>query len=75
VDNISRGGVALRGHWPVLAGEETAVAVLHDLAPLRGRVVRRNDDLVALAFLQSPENLRLVDHVLSTLPNEDAVAA
>ncbi len=75
VDNISRGGIALLCSWPVAAGKELAFTLRPDLPPLQGRVVRRDGDRLAVAFLQSAANLHTIDRIMADLIGPSAAAA
>ncbi|HET6606288.1 MAG TPA: methyl-accepting chemotaxis protein [Rhodopila sp.] len=75
VENISRGGIRLRCAWPIAAGKPLVFKLRPDLPALLGRVVRRDGDYLAVAFLQSTPNLETIDRILAALDNGSGRAA
>ncbi len=75
IEDISRGGIGLRCAWPVAAGKELSFTLRSDLPPLLGRVVRRDGDRLAVAFLQSAANIDTIDRIMSALAGTPAAAA
>jgi methyl-accepting chemotaxis protein len=75
VEDISRGGIRLRCPWPIAAGKPLILRLRPDLPALQGRVVRRDGDYLAVAFLQSPSNLETIDRIMASLENGSGQAA
>ncbi len=75
VEDISRGGAALRCRWPVTAGQLVSIVIRQGHAAIQGRVVRQDSERIGMSFLQSAENLALVDEVLASLPGAKPLAA
>jgi methyl-accepting chemotaxis protein len=75
VEDMSRGGAALRCRWPVAPGHLVSITIRPDRPAIQGRVVRQDGERIGMSFLQSPENILLVDEVLTSLPGMKPLAA
>ena len=62
--------------WGATDAIDTTTEALPDPAAptIQGRVVHKNSDRIGMSFLQSPENLALVDDVLASLPRTKPAA-
>jgi methyl-accepting chemotaxis protein len=74
VQDMSRGGAALRARWLGEVGSEVQL-IVPGVGPLYARVVRCDTNLVAVAFRQDDANLSLVDAALSVLSVQTQVLA
>jgi hypothetical protein len=75
IENISRGGAALRSAWTGAVGDAVQLVVPGLPAPLDARVVRYNDDVLAVAFRQDDTTLARVDAAAEALTGGQALAA
>ena len=74
VDNISRGGVALRCGFTAEAGCQVKLRLPEAGALVDGRVVRHSDGMLAIAFNQDAANLVVIDALLDALFKGQAMA-
>jgi hypothetical protein len=75
VSDISRSGAALNCTRDASPGTEITMALLGDTQPIRGRVARCGQGLIAMAFLQDAGNLATVDRALDGIGRLATVAA
>ncbi len=75
VQDVSRGGVALRCDWQAPAGTEVQVVLPGTDAPLTARMIRATDGLSSLAFRHDAETLALVDAALRHIGTPRLTAA
>jgi methyl-accepting chemotaxis protein len=75
VENISRGGVALKSEWSPQDGEAVTMTLAGSARPIAGRVIRASSGIIAVAFGQDEPNLALVDLALNTLRGDVRRAA
>jgi methyl-accepting chemotaxis protein len=67
VQDISRGGIALRCDWPIAVGDEVAIKLPGATDHVTGRIARTGRGVIAVAFRQDKASLELVDHALDTI--------
>jgi methyl-accepting chemotaxis protein len=67
IQNISRGGVALRCDLPVPVGAEVAIRLPGGTDDVSGRVARTGQGTIAISFRQDKASLERVDRALDTI--------
>jgi len=75
VHDISRSGAALNCLPEAAPGTEIVLMLFGETRPIRGRVARSGQGLIAMAFLQDGANLTAVDRALDAIGRLAAVAA
>jgi methyl-accepting chemotaxis protein len=75
VQDISRGGIALRCDWPIPAGAEVAIRLPGATDLVTGRVARAVRGIIAITFRQDTASLEQVDRALDTITRHGALKA
>jgi methyl-accepting chemotaxis protein len=74
VKDISRSGVAFHCNGESLAGSMVTATIAGVDHPIRGRVVRCGQGMVAVTFLQEPANLAAIDRAVEAITRLPAAA-
>ena len=75
IQDMSRGGVALRCNWPVSVGAEVTIRLPGVMDAVAGRVARTGRGVIAVAFRQDNATLAQVDHALDAIARPGASRA
>jgi methyl-accepting chemotaxis protein len=67
IEDISRGGIALRCGWPLAVGTDVEIALPDGSGDVGGRVVRTGANIVAITFRQDNTSLERIDRALDTM--------
>jgi hypothetical protein len=74
INNLSRGGAALRCDWSLAPGDAVEVELPGAEGAVAGRVVRSGGDELAVVFTQEPAALARIDRALDRLGKVRAAA-
>jgi methyl-accepting chemotaxis protein len=72
IEDISRGGVALRCGWPLAVGTDVEIALPDGAGDVAGRVVRTGANIVAITFRQDGASLERIDRALDAVTRRGA---
>ncbi len=67
IEDISRGGIALRCDWPVSVGAELTIRLPGATEPVFGRVARTGRSIIAVTFRQDKATMDQIDRALDTI--------
>jgi methyl-accepting chemotaxis protein len=67
IQDISRGGIALRCDWPVPVGSELDIGLPGATGHVTGRVARAGQGVIVIIFRQDKASLEQVDRALDTI--------
>ncbi|HEX3989677.1 MAG TPA: PilZ domain-containing protein, partial [Acetobacteraceae bacterium] len=67
IEDISRGGIALRCDWPVSVGSELTIRLPGATDQVIGRVARTGRGVIAVTFRQDKGALEQIDRALDTI--------
>jgi methyl-accepting chemotaxis protein len=74
LEDVSRGGAAVRCDWVLPAGTEASLELPQAGGPVSGRVVRASEGMLALVFRQDNESSARVDRAVAALQQARAAA-